>query len=138
MKKKVMILTSIIILLLIVGELYVYKNFYEINLAPFNYSFEGIIVDSPNDKYQFRIRICKSDENSSELYIMGTLVEKIYIEKNTTLISDKNSKVIYWDKVYSNSTIDNSIEVNWIDEYTIKIDNKILNVTYDKYDYRRQ
>lgn len=56
MKKKIMMLTSIVILLFIVGTLYVYKNFYEINLAPFNYSFEGIIVDSPNNKYQFRIK----------------------------------------------------------------------------------
>lgn len=70
MKKKI----SILILVIVFLVLLIYNKFYKIDLTTFNYYFNGEIVDSPTDKYDFRIQIWKSDENSSESYVMGRLV----------------------------------------------------------------
>lgn len=95
------------------------------------------MVDSPNNKYEIRIEILKLDEDSDEAYIMGLLVEKIYIEPNKTLISNKNTKIIYWDKVNASDINDNLVGVIWLDDTTIKISDKVLNINSDMYDYRR-
>lgn len=95
------------------------------------------MVDSPNNKYEIRIEILKLDEDSDEAYIMGLLVEKIYIEPNKTLISNKNTKIIYWDKVNASDINDNLVGVIWLDDTTIKISDKVLNINSDIYDYRR-
>ncbi|MBS5938733.1 hypothetical protein E5347_13945 [Clostridium sartagoforme] len=136
MKRKIF-LSLFLILIIISGIIVIYNKFYKIDLSPYNYTFHGEMVDSPNNKYEIRIEILKLDEDSDEAYIMGLLVEKIYIEPNKTLISNKNTKIIYWDKVNASDINDNLVGVIWLDDTTIKISDKVLNINSDMYDYRR-
>lgn len=136
MKRKIF-LSLFLILIIISGIIVIYIKFYKIDLSPYNYTFHGEMVDSPNNKYEIRIEILKLDEDSDEAYIMGLLVEKIYIEPNKTLISNKNTKIIYWDKVNASDINDNLVGVIWLDDTTIKISDKVLNINSDMYDYRR-
>lgn len=134
-KRKVLIF---LIIILIMSVTKVYNRFYRIDVTDYKYNFQGKMIDSPNDKYQIRITILKVEEDSKEAYIMGRLVKKIYIEPNNLLVSDKNTKIIYWDKVNSNDIDDNILDIEWLDDSNIKIEDKILNINYDKYDYRRE
>ena len=134
-KRKVLIF---LIIILIMSVTKVYNKFYRIDVTDYRYNFQGQMIDSPNDKYQIRITILKVEEDSKEAYIMGRLVKKIYIEPNNLLISDKNTKIIYWDKVNSNDIDDNILDIEWLDDSNIKIEDKVLNINYDKYDYRRE
>ena len=134
-KRKVLIF---LIIILIMSVTKVYNKFYRIDVTDYRYNFQGQMIDSPDDKYQIRISILKLDENSKDAYIMGELVKKKYIEPNNLLISDKNTKIIYWDKVNSNDIDDNILDIEWLDDSNIKIKDKVLNINYDKYDYRRE
>lgn len=137
MKRKRLIILFLILLISILG-IGVYNKFYRIDVNNYKYNFQGQMIDSPNDKYQVRITILKVDEESKEAYIMGSLVKKIYIEPNNLLISDKNTKITYWNKVNSDDIGDNIIDIEWLDDSNIKIEDKVLNINYDKYDYRRE
>ena len=121
-----------------IGKIIAEKEGFDIteDINNYKYNFQGQMIDSPNDKYHVRITILKVDEESKEAYIMWSLVKKIYIEPNNFLISDKNTKIIYWNKVNSDDIGDNIIDIEWLDDSNIKIEDKVLNINYNKYDYR--
>lgn len=152
MKNKICI-GIITVFVLAVMILTIYNQFYRIDMSSLTIGYSGGEFDSPDDKYQMRMVIWLKEEDDSVAYIMGTLVTKVYLAENHTLISDKNSKVIFWNRVNSSEYItytiadnvnsngkdvtDNFMDVEWLDEQTIRIEDITLNVKKEVFDYRR-
>lgn len=140
MKKEKITILLICVLMsgFFIGKL-IYNNYYKIDISPFEYIFLSRIVDSPDENYTIMVEIYKTTEDSDLAYIMGTL---------GTLETGKeytDSKTIFWQKVNSNSikektidglTLANWIDVNWLDNQTININEISLDIN-SVYDYRR-
>ena len=118
----------------------IYNNYYKIDISPFTYVFTSRIVESPDKQHAVQVQIYKTAKDSDSAYIMGTL-GTLDDRKGYT----KDSKTIFWQKVNSNSikkktindvTLDNWIEVAWLDEQNINVNGIPLNIN-NVYDYRR-
>lgn len=139
--KKVIIVFASIVLLAGVFSIwrFIYNNYYMIDTSPYKYAFASRYEESPDKKHTVRVDIYKTTENSDIAYIMGTVCTwakgKGYIE----------SKTIFWQKVNSNSikektisgtTLDNWIDVTWLDAENVNINGISVNINRG-YDYRR-
>lgn len=134
-KRKLTIFTIILVVALCLGLIgfYVYNNFYRIDRSQFNYIFLSRIVDSPNDKYEISLDILRTTEDSEITYIEGKLIAK----SQQRDIPSTKVKTIFWQKVNSIDIKDNWVDVSWIDNETVKINNITVNIFKDAYDYRR-
>ncbi|SHH95077.1 Signal transducer regulating beta-lactamase production, contains metallopeptidase domain [Sporobacter termitidis DSM 10068] len=112
----------------------------DIDISPFTYVFTSRIVESPGKQHAVQITIYKDAEDSDSTYIMGN-IGSLDDRKGYT----KDSRTIFWQKADSNSiedktvdgeTLDNWIEVAWLDEQNININGISLNIN-NVYDYRR-
>lgn len=85
---------------------------------------------SPDGKYILLIRLIKlrDREKENEYYILGQVVKNKVVENMTIY---ENEKVIYWNKSEGNFYKD-TIYCEWIDNNTIKIENKKLNIIFSK------
>lgn len=136
MKKRILkIFAIILVVALCLGLIgfYVYNNFYRIDRSQFHYIFLSRIVDSPNDKYDISLEILRATEDSEITYIEGNLIAK----SQQRDIPSTKVKTIFWQKVNSIDIKDNWVDVSWIDNETVKINNITVNIFKDVYDYRR-
>lgn len=112
--------------------------FYRINELDYSEMRPGEEYFSDNQEYSVRINILIPWNNDNEYYIMGRLIKTEYIKwREMQILSDKNQKIIYWKKVNGNN-IPEKIYVNWINDKTVQIEDKILNIFWNRYDYRRE
>ena len=91
--------------------------FYDMSNLP-----EGKFVesfDSPSLNYTINIYLCDGGA-TTDYSIRGELVDN----------SNGNKKNLYWNYHESNAYVE------WIDEYTVKINGHILNILSDVYDFR--
>jgi len=128
---KIFAIISVVVLCLGLIGFYVYNNFYRIDRSQFNYIFLSRIVDSPNGKYAISLDILAED--SQITYIEGNLIAK----SQQRDIPSTKVKTIFWQKVNSIDIRDNWVDVSWIDNETVKINNITVNIFKDAYDYRR-
>lgn len=130
---KIFAIISVVVLCLGLIGFYVYNNFYRIDRSQFNYIFLSRIVDSPNGKYAISLDILRTAEDSQITYIEGNLIAK----SQQRDIPSTKVKTIFWQKVNSIDIRDNWVDVSWIDNETVKINNITVNIFKDAYDYRR-
>ena len=118
MRKKKFIFAMIIIPLLIIGYI-IYDLFFSLNNLP-----EGVFLKeftSPKVTYTVKAYLCNGGA-TVDYAIRAELIES----------SNKNrSKNFYWEYKISD------IEVEWIEDKTIKIDNHIIYLPNGSYDWRR-
>lgn len=119
MRKRKIIFMMIIIPILIIGYI-IYHLFFSLNNLP-----EGVFLNefkSPKGTYTVRAYICNGGA-TVDYAIRAELIEN----------NKKNSiKNFYWEyKAYN-------IEVEWIDETTININNHIIYLPNGSYDWRRE
>lgn len=136
MKKRILkIFAIILVVALCLGLIgfYVYNNFYRIDRSQFHYIFLSRIVDSPDGKYDISLEILRTTEDSEITYIEGNLIAK----SQQRDIPSTKVKTIFWQKVNSIDIKDNWVDVSWIDNETVKINNITVNIFKDVYDYRR-
>lgn len=126
MKNKI-IMFSMVILTALFILLYFYNVYYKIDIKNFNNIHLDIQKTSTNNDKVVQAYILSNDNNKETPYVI-VYYNKI---KNST-INDKYQKIIYWNKY----THENSIY--WIDDNKVSINNIVLDVRYDKYDYRRK
>lgn len=119
---------------------YINKNYYEIDTSFFKYVTSSTSVDSPDKKHLVFINIYKTTQNSEIAYLMG----RVETWEKGRQYTD-NSKTIFWQKIKSSSikvitfhgvTLDNWIDVTWLDNENININGIIVNINHG-YDYRR-
>ncbi|WP_283591542.1 DUF5412 family protein [Clostridium butanoliproducens] len=119
MRKRKIIFMMIIIPILIIGYI-IYHLFFSLNNLP-----EGVFLNefkSPKGTYTVRAYICNGGA-TVDYAIRAELIENN--KKNST-------KNFYWEyKAYN-------IEVEWIDETTININNHIIYLPNGSYDWRRE
>lgn len=141
MKKRtlrIIISVMIVTICLCLVGLYCYDKYYRIDTSQFHYTFLSRIVESPDGKHQVFITVYKDSENSEVAYIKG----------NLNLVSSQKDapKTIFWQKVNSSDIdnrlindmlLDNWVDVEWINNDTVKINNITVNIHKDIYDYRR-
>jgi hypothetical protein len=133
-KKKFMFIIIAIVLCIGLIGFSIYDNFYKIDLTQFEYDFLAQIVPSPDAKYTISIDIYRTTEDSEISYISGLLIR----ESDNVQIPDTLVKRIFWQKVNSNDIENNWIDVTWLDNETVNINNITVNIFKDVYDYRRQ
>ena len=148
----------IILLLTIVATAFIYyvrHIYHETYLRRFNEVYSDGIYPSENDEYTIRISIERRDD-LDEHYIRGTLTKKEFIlekhilvidepyarrnltkkefiPENHILISNSNSREIYQKKEYTKfdyGNNSNAIYVAWIDEKTVQIGDKKIDLRY--------
>lgn len=119
MRKRKIIFMMIIIPILIIGYI-IYHLFFSLNNLP-----EGVFLNefkSLKGTYTVRAYICNGGA-TVDYAIRAELIENN--KKNST-------KNFYWEyKAYN-------IEVEWIDETTININNHIIYLPNGSYDWRRE
>ena len=84
---------------------------------------KGIFIesfDSPSKKYTIKIYRCNGGA-TTDFSIRGELIDN----------NDGSKRNIYW------SYHEQTAQVNWIDDETVEINGRILNVLSDTYDFRR-
>jgi hypothetical protein len=122
MKKKVAIgCLGIPVVLLIIGGFLVYYFFYSLSNLP-----KGDFIQestSPNETYTLKFYLVNPHTTVSTS-IRGELINNK---------KDKNEgKTIYWEYKAS------EVKVKWLNEQTASINGHKLDVTKDKYDWRRE
>ena len=119
MKKKIIIIIFIIATIICI----LVKSYYDFFISMENLP-EGEFLcssESPDGTYEIKIYRCNGGA-TVDYSIRGELIEK-----------DKfKSKNIYW------SYRESDAKVEWVNDYTVIINGKMLNVQYDKYDFRRE
>ena len=113
--KKIIFLILLIVILFMCAKC-TYDVFFSLNALP-----EGELMNSsvsPNGTYEIKIYLCNGGA-TVDYAIRGELVY------------ENEAKNIYW------AYHEQDAEVEWLDNYTVKINDIILDVRYDKYDYRK-
>ena len=111
--------TDLLLLLLTVILMFAkctYDVFFSLNALP-----EGELISSsvsPDETYEVKIYLCNGGA-TVDYAIRGELVYK------------NKAKNIYW------AYHEQSAEVEWLDNYTVMINDIILDVRYEEYDYRK-
>ena len=113
--KKIIFLILLLVVLLICAKC-TYDVFFSLNALP-----EGELISSsvsPDGTYEIKIYLCNGGA-TVDYAIRGELVY------------ENGAKNIYW------AYHEQDAKVSWLDNYTVKINDIILDVRYDKYDYRK-
>jgi hypothetical protein len=134
MKKRIFALIIVVFCIYIIGN-NIYNTFYRIDTKQYKYSFLSRIVPSPDDNYQIVVLIEKTTEESEISYIKGSVVKKSINDSGE--VSYNHYKTILWQKQNSKDIVDNMINVEWISNEVVTINNITLNIHKDVYDYRR-
>lgn len=138
MKKKVLTVFCIILVIFITCK-GIYHYYYEIDFSDYSEFISLGIYRSPDDKYTIKMSILVPRVKHGEYYILGELIINEYISKNNQIISDDNTKIVFFEKKTGNApfTLEKNIYVNWIDDSYFQIENKKLKVNGNSFDYRR-
>ena len=119
---------------------YINKNYYEIDISSFKYVFTSRTIESPDQRHSVEIDIYKTARDSDIAYIMGTVgtssVWKGYTEDSKTIFWQKIKSYSIKEKTIHGVTLDNWIDVTWLDNENININGMIVNINQG-YDYRR-
>ncbi len=115
MRKKKVIIFVVIIAIIIYG---VYWSFYDMSRLPKGNLISE--VQSPDGNYSIRVYV--SESSLSAPAVRGELNYKN---------SKKKSKNIYWN--YKEDTVN----MEWIDNFTIIINGHELDIRHDTFDFRR-
>ncbi|MFR4987316.1 MAG: DUF5412 family protein, partial [Lachnospirales bacterium] len=111
-------------------------NYYFIDINNFEEIKHNGTYFSPDEKYSISISLIKLRNKENEYYVLGELTETEFITDKNRIISDKNTRIIYWNKKQGNFD-ENIIYVKWFNNNQFQIENKKLNIFYKNYDYRR-
>lgn len=148
-RKKKIIAISIIVIIILASVVAVYLKFYYIDTNQMNFCIGLGDFESPNEEYVVTIEVYPTEDiprtlDSSELlsyilqneikaYVVGRLRWAPSIQPNGAKNWDsKNSKIIYFDR------FDNlDFLVYWKDDFTVEINDEILKVPNQVFDYRR-
>ncbi|MGC4018419.1 MAG: DUF5412 family protein [Muricomes sp.] len=141
----------IFIFLGILLSLIIYHNFFRIDFSEYSETLSNGTYDSPDGKYNIYTYFVIPRNSNDHYFVMGKLVKVKYISENHQIISDSNTKIVYWDKKegeipresIASPWVDiekfhpKDISAAWIDNKNFQIEDKKLNVHYGRYDYRR-
>ena len=114
---KVLLISVIVIMIIVIlGIAFVYMSTNTMILLP-----KGELIDaseSPNGTYTINLYLCNGGA-TTDYAVRGELVE------------GRKKKNIYWE--YRQS----GVKIEWKDEYTVMINDTVLDVRHDVYDWRK-
>lgn len=132
-KKKLLL----IIIILIFSIITIYYKFYRIDFSNYSEFIYCGTYNSPDENYSIKMSILIPRVETDEYFILGELIKKEYISDNHQIISNKNTKIVYWDKK-TGKTLNNTFYVKWINNTDFQIENKVMSIKGSVYDYRRK
>ena len=135
--EKIIISVSSILASSILG-VFIYLNFFYINISKYQYNEMTCSVESPNKQYMVQLHTIgeeKEDDNHKNdiYYVYARLWFKPSLNASGGQDwNDKNSKIIFFERDSEGE------EVKWLDNQTVVINGIKLDITKDEYDYRRK
>lgn len=135
-KKKIIIYIFLLVAIIIIFSIKIYYNYYFIDFSNFSEIKRNGVYFSPNREYSVNISLVKLRDKKNEYYILGELIKTEFIAENYQIVSDKNTRIVYWDKQQGDFD-ENIIYVKWFNNKQFQIKNEKLNIYYKNYDYRR-
>ena len=138
-KRKTILYLGLLILIISLSFIKIYYTYYYIDFSDFAETKPapaGREHFSPNGEYSIRLSLVKLRDKENEHYILGELTKTEFISEGHQIITNKNTRIVYWDKQNTDFT-QNLMYVSWLDNTNFQINGKKLNIFYKAYDYRR-
>lgn len=134
--KKIVIVSSILISSIL--AVFIYLNFFYIDISKYKYNEMDYSVESPNKQYMVQLHtVGEEREDGNHKNDIYYVYAKLWFNPSVNASGgqnwdSKNSKIIFFDRDSKGE------EVKWLDNQTVVINGIKLDITKDRYDYRRK